>query len=137
MQPVITTRIKDSESISFAVIDIKAIGPNPSNPRTKIDGPIRDILIVPTAHGFEIQDGNIRAVALANLGQLVPALDADSGRRVLLKRDPSGQWLIATESEVELARVQDLMRVSRKSNSGVRLQPKATPFYRQFVKQRF
>ena len=109
MQPVITTSIKDSESISFAVI----------------------------AHGFEIQDGNIRAVALANLGQLVPALDADSGRRVLLKRDPSGQWLIATESEVELARVQDLMRVSRKSNSGVRLQPKATPFYRQFVKQRF
>ena len=118
-------------------IDVKDLGCNPSNSRAEIDGPTPDILIGAAAHGFEIQAGHARAVAFANLGQLVPALDVVSGKRVLLKLDSAGQWVIAGEKEVELARVQDQSRASRKINPGVRPQPKSTPFYRQFAKQRF
>lgn len=118
-------------------IDVKDLDRNPSNPRAEIAKPTPDILFRASAQGFEITNGHMRAVALADLGRLVPALNVVTGDRVLLKRDPSGQWLIAAKEEVELARLQNQMRVGRKWNSGFKPQLKPTPFYRQFAKQRF
>ncbi len=118
-------------------IGINDMGRNPDNPRADIGEPIPDVLFRSGAQGFEIIDGNMRAVALADLGQLVPALNVVNNERVLLKRTHSGQWLKATREEIELVRFQKQMREGRKWNSGVKPQPGATPFYRQFSKQRF
>lgn len=118
-------------------IDVKDLSRNPSNARAEVAEPTPEIQFRASAQGFEITNGHMRAAALADLGRVVPALNVVTGDRVLLKRDHSGQWLIATQEDAEFARLQSQMRVGRKWNSGVNPQPKPTPFYRQFDKRKF
>lgn len=93
-------------------IPVKAIVINPQNERLSTSMP--NILIRLAANGLEFVDGRMRAGALADLGQVVPARNISTGEHVLLDRDRSGQWTITAQDDAEMTRLQDQMREARK-----------------------